>query len=147
MNRDEQFEQRLRRQQLREVPSAWKKEILSHARETHHASPSTHPDSSVGHLLWTLKRRFFPLLSPHPRAWGALGAVWVVIIAANLASHDDAGATGVRAMAPPPEIREMLKQQEQLLTELVGERPGVDRRKVVDPARPHSHRRDEFQSA
>jgi hypothetical protein len=128
------------------VPSAWRKEILSHAREAHHASRITHQDSSVWHLLWTLKQRFFPLLSPHPRAWGALAAVWVVIIAANLASRDDAGATGARATAPPPEIREMLKQQEQLLSELVGERP-ADARPKLHPARPQSHRRDEFQNA
>jgi hypothetical protein len=40
----------------------------------------------------------------------------------------------------------MLKQQEQLLSELVGEQPAGARPKL-HPARPQSHRRDEFQNA
>ena len=105
-------------------------------------------DSRLG-LLSTLNHQLSTLLWPHPKAWAGLAALWVVILAANFAARDPLPAREARNATPPsPQLREMLKQQEQLLAELVGpiERPAAGRPKPVAP-QPRSQRREQFINA
>jgi hypothetical protein len=144
MNGNEQFEQRLRRQQMPRLPSAWREEILAIARDADHASRITHRELDIARLLLSLSRQLSTRLSPHPGAWGALAAVWIALAVANVASREpDAGAA--QFAAPLPQVRELLKQQGRLLTELVGELE-VERPGPV-PRRPHSRAREEFRIA
>jgi len=145
MNDNEQFEKRLQRLPLRKAPAAWREEILSAARKAEsprHASPVTWQS-----LIATLNSRLSTLLWPHPRAWAGLAAAWVLICALNFTYRDDAPPASARRAAPPsPQLREMLREQERLLAELVEDTPVVNRPKT-GPPRPHSFYRNEFLSA
>ena len=141
MNRDEQFEQRLLRQPLREIPSTWREEILDAASSAAGSRPSTfdpRPAPWWRELFW-----------PHPTAWAALAAVWLVVLGLNFVSREPSSRTLARQVAPPsPQMRELLKQQERLFAELVGpiEKPQADRSKLTGP-QPRSSRRVEFINA
>jgi len=146
MNRDDQFEKRLQRQPLRKIPSAWREEILSAAERaaaSRHSSPATrHP------WLSTLNSQLSTLLWPCPQAWAGLAAVWLVILGASFATREAPAMTSRQITPPSPQVRELLKQQEQLLAELVGplEKPEAGRPRPLAP-QPRSQRRDEFLSA
>jgi hypothetical protein len=141
MNDDKQFEKRLQRQSLREVPAAWREKILIAAREagtSPHASPATR-DS----FLSTFRQQFSTLLWPNPRAWAGLAAAWVVILAVNVTSRGDSTPGSANSVAPTtPQLREMLREQEQMLAELFDQPVAVDRIKAR-LLRPQSFYRNE----
>ena len=145
MNEHEQFEKRLQRQPLRTVPPAWREEILSAARTV---ETSRRPSTANRRSYFSdLSQQISALLWPDCRAWAGLAAVWVVICAMNFTSSDDTASTTARRVTPPsPEMRQMLRAQEQLLAELVEETPVADRLKSAPP-RPHSFYRNEFLNA
>lgn len=140
MKHDEPFEHRLQRQPLRPVPSAWRAEILSAAERaagSSHVSRLTPHASCWRELFW-----------PHPQAWAALAVVWVVILAVNLTAAGDVPAVQARhAESPSRELREMLRQQRQMLAELGGATEKLEGRQArpVTP-QPRSQRHEEFQN-
>lgn len=147
MNPDEQFEKRLSRQSVKSVPPVWRAEILSDAKR---AADSVHA-SRITHHGWlaTLTPQLSALLWPHPRAWAALGAVWVLIVAASFLTRDDNVANLVRHdTASTPRMEGILRQKEQMLAELVGfvELHEADQPKTFVP-RPRSQRRNDFMEA
>ncbi len=74
MNPDD-FEKQLQRQPLRQPPAAWRGEILAAARANIRA---TQRPAEAGLLAsWRA------LLTRFPVAWGAVAALWLVIIGAN----------------------------------------------------------------
>ena len=136
----DELEQKLQRQPLRQIPAAWRDEILSAAQS---ASAFRHPSRVTRHSAWWRE-----LFWPAPQAWAALAAAWLVILAADFATRDATPMLAARHAVPPsPEIRELLKQQYQLLAELVGpaEKPEADRPKATPP--PRSQRREGFLTA
>ena len=141
MNNEEQFEQRLKRQSLREVPPAWREEILDAASSAAGSRPSTldpRPAPWWRELIW-----------PHPTAWAALAAVWLVVLGLNFVSREPSAQKLARHVAPPsPQMRELLKQQGRLFAELVGplEKPQAERPKQVG-SQPRSSRREEVFNA
>jgi len=108
------FEQRLKRQPLRQVPADWRREILAAARS---AQPP-HPASRGPHrsLLSTLNHQLSTLLWPHPKAWGALAAIWILIFAVNFSMPDETPAMAQKTSPPAPETVSELRQQRLLLT-------------------------------
>ncbi len=143
MNTEDQFEQRLRRQPVKPVPSTWRQEILTvaeRARAVGHASRITHHS-----LLATINHQLSTLLWPHPKAWAGLAAVWVVILTLQLASRDHTERAARNTPPPSPEMLLVLRQQRLLLAELVErpEPPAAERPKAVPP-RPSSQRREEM---
>lgn len=80
MNNDEQFENRLRRQPLREIPSAWREEILAATDANRRAAaPPPRSENQTALLAgWRV------LLGRFPIAWSALAALWVALIGVNL---------------------------------------------------------------
>ena len=85
--------------------------------------------------------------SGFPR-WAGLAAVWVVILALQLASRDHTDVVARHTPPPSPEMLMALRQQKLLLSELI-ERPepcAADRPKAVPP-RPRSDRRSESAAA
>jgi len=86
------------------------------------------------------------MLWPCPQAWAGLAAVWIVILAANFATHEPAPVTEARQATPAsPEMRRMLREQRQILAELRGgaERFGGGEARPVAP-QPRSQRHEEL---
>ncbi len=64
------------------------------------------------------------LIQPYRRIWAGLAAVWVVILALNLAAGggDSGPKMAQTKMTPPtPEVAEALREQKQLMAELLGQ--------------------------
>jgi hypothetical protein len=119
MNHDD-FEQKLKRQPLRQVPTEWRQEILSAAKL---AVATRHP-SHVTQLSWlsTFNRQLFALLWPNPQAWAGLAAVWILIFALDFSIHDTSPVSVKKSSPPSPEVIVELRQQQLLLVELIGSR-------------------------
>jgi hypothetical protein len=144
MNTDD-FEKRLQRQPLRQVPGEWRDEILSAARQTsspHHASRITHHVPPSLSLLSTLNSQLSIVLWPHPTAWAGLAAVWLVILGINLTTRDVSQSVAKHAAPVSPQLIMAFQEQERLLSELIGPRetPAAERPKP-GPARPRSEGR------
>jgi hypothetical protein len=112
MNGGVEFEKRLRRVPPRQVPAPWREEILGAVAQITRVSLAPRP--GIGNFL----RAF---LWPNPQAWASLGAAWVLILGLSLASQDlrpPRTETADRLVRPSPQMRELLRQQEQLMAEL-----------------------------
>jgi hypothetical protein len=141
MNEDlEKFEQRLRRQTVKQVPGEWRAEILSVARSAqvprHSPLVTRHPWLSIiNHKLLST------LLWPHPKAWAGLAAVWLLILTLNFSMRDKPPVLAVKALPPSPEVLVQLRQQQKMLAELMGpaESRVADRQRFLSP-KPRSER-------
>ena len=112
MNTDD-FEQRLQRQPLRQIPGDWRGEILSAAKRASRPAPGASLLSTFNHQLSTI-------LWPHPKAWAGLAAAWILILAVDLSTHDTTRVVAEKAAPPSPEVVAELKQQQRMLAELIG---------------------------
>ncbi len=148
---DSEFEQRLRRQPLKPLPGEWRADILAAvaaevnrrqevsrecdvSREFTFAATPHSWLSTLNHLLSTL-------LWPHPKAWAGLAAVWLVILALNFSMRDTGPVVAKKFTPPSPAVMAELRQQQRLLTELIGsaEMGVADRQRVLFP-KPRSER-------
>lgn len=137
MNDD--FEQRLHRQPLRQIPSQWRSEILQNVVTAPHSS------SVIRHSnLSTLNHRLSTLLWPHPKAWAGLTALWVAIAVVQVTVADRPVHVAKKAQPPSADTIIVLQQQTRMLAELVGHTPppDADRPKPGAP-QPRSERRTE----
>jgi len=129
----EQFEQRLKRQSLRQVPREWRAEILSAAR----AEQTTRHSSFVIRHSWlsTLNSQLSMILWPHPKAWAGLAAAWMLILAVHFSLRDQAPVIAEKSAPPPPEVVAQLKLQRRMLAEMIGTREvsDADRSKTTAP--------------
>src|SRR5437762_647521 len=116
MNADD-FEQRLQRQKLRQVPPEWREEILSNV---HHARFITRPVSAWDLILSTRNSQLSTLLWPSPKAWAALGALWLVLLVVNSSMTHKSTAVARSLPRPSPEMILAWREQERLLAELIG---------------------------
>jgi hypothetical protein len=140
---DDNFEQRLRNQSMRNVPADWRRQILRSAT----AAANMNQRGGFGRDVTfadTLKAWLTTILWPAPKAWAGLAAVWIAIFALNFSARDK---TPMLAMQSPPPSRayvELLKEQRRELAELAGLSvpADVDKPKPILPA-PRSDRRDE----
>lgn len=98
MNDD--FENHLRSQPMREVPPHWRSRILS-AAQTEPRRP-----------------RWLEWLWPAPQAWAVLGAAWVLILAFYLATPDDP-ASG-RSYPMTAESYAALEREQLMMAKLLG---------------------------
>jgi hypothetical protein len=123
---NDEFEKRLQRQPIRELPSEWREEILRGA------TPSSHSPFVIHHsFLSTLSSRLSTLLWPHPKAWAGLAAAWIVIAVIQFTSSDRTEIIATKAAPPSSDAMVMLQRQNHLLAELFEEMPlkGTDRPK------------------
>ena len=144
MNSDDHFEKRLQRQAFRPVPAAWREEVLSAARAA--AAPAAPPLFARRRPFAAPHGRLVSWLWPHPAAWVGLAALWLLVLGFTFANRESGQPALAGRTAPPsPEIRELLKEQEQWLAELLGpsEPPEFDRPKSTAP-QPRSQRREGF---
>ena len=109
----DEFEQKLERQALRQIPAEWRGEILSAAK---HASRPV-PRAS---FLSTFNFQLSTLLWPHPKAWAGLAAVWILILAVDFSVRDRTAVVAEKSLPPSPEVVAELRQQQRMLAELIG---------------------------
>ncbi len=103
------FENKLRRQPMREIPPQWRRDILAAARLAAPAAP-----------------RWREFLWPCPQAWASLAAVWALILALHLASTSETPQPMTLARA---QWREVQRQDEMLARLLAPPEP-------IEPAEP-----------
>jgi len=114
----EQFERRLSRQPLRQIPGGWRAEILSAA---HEGQTIRHSSPAIRHSwLSTFNHQLSTLLWPHPKAWAGLAAVWILIFCMEFSMRDTTPVVAEKAAPPSPEVIVELKQQQRMLAELIG---------------------------
>ena len=136
MNSDD-FEQRLQRQPLRSLPTAWRTELL---REANHClagekvgkgargkenaavtltvdSPSL-PFSSAPFPSFLPTPSWREWLWPCPQAWAGLAAAWMLIVGLHLSTRDAAPVTVRRVTTSPLQLRQAMQEKLQLLAEL-----------------------------
>lgn len=135
MNGEDDFERRLQSHPPRKLPASWRAEILvaAKAAAAHRLPAASAPViSRLRALLW-----------PAPRAWAGLAAVWLVVLTLNLSSHEPARPDSSNRVVPASaESREMLREQGELLVELVGPRSIAEAAKAP-VSQPRSQRRQE----
>ena len=135
----EQFERRLSRQPLRQIPSEWRGEILAAARD---AQTICHPSPVTRHgWLTTFNQQLSTLFWPHPKAWAGLAAVWIFIFAVNFSMRDSAPRRAEKSAPPSPEVIVELRKQQRFFAELIGPREtrDADRPRIFTP-RPRGER-------
>jgi hypothetical protein len=117
----EDFEKRIQRQPLRQIPGEWRQEILqatTDAQQT--AVKSQREPVASASLLSTLNSQLSTLLWPCPQAWAALAATWLVILGLHLASGDNTPQRLVRQKpSPSSELFLAVQEQKRLLTQLI----------------------------
>ncbi len=128
------FESRLQRQPLRQIPPDWRAEVLAAAQSASRPAPRAS-------FLVTFNQQLSTLFWPHPKAWAGLAAVWIFIFAVNFSMRDPTPRLAARFTPPSPEVIVELKKQQRMYAELVGanEPADADRRKSFSP-RPRSER-------
>lgn len=131
------FEQKLARQTLRQVPREWREEILTAANSAHRPAPQAPSLNWLSTLLW-----------PNQKAWAGLAVAWIVIFALNLSARDKSEVVAKKSSPPSPELIMALRQQQRMFAELIGSRETS----VAEPPRrslpqPRSERRDEILNA
>jgi hypothetical protein len=116
MNTDD-FEQKLRRQTLRPIPSEWRAEILDTTNSTARRSEVK---TARSNWLSTFNHQLSTILWPHPNAWAGLAAAWILIFAVDFSTRDTTPVVAEKAAPPSPEVVAELKQQQRMLAELIG---------------------------
>jgi hypothetical protein len=111
----EQFEHRLSRQPLRQIPGEWREEILEACRVS--SAERREPERF---LPSTLVSRLSTIFWPHPKAWAGLAAVWILIFAVDFSMRDTTPVVTEKAAPPSPEVIVELKRQQRMLAELIG---------------------------
>ncbi len=132
---DSDFEKRLQRQPLRELPQEWRADILRAAKSA--GAQSSIPGSASSWLL----KPWRELIWPARRVWLGFAFVWVAIVAVNFADAEKSEHLEVRAKAPPTNLITVWQRQQELLTELNRpESPDLDKPRHSLP-KPRSDRR------
>lgn len=141
------FEERLRRQPLRQPPQSWRAEILATARQ----DSTTRGSSVPGEARETLSARLGAFLWPSPVAWAGLAAVWLLILGLNLATSDKPPIVAKAPSSSASQLYFALRDQDRLLRELIGPadpgQPLAPKRREPPMPQPRSERRTPFGTA
>ena len=132
-----EFEQHLRQQPLRKVPSEWRDDILSAASESGQHIARRSSESAFGsRFTWR------ELLWPCPQAWAGLAAAWILIVMAN-STAGDSNLARHKPVPPAPEVLLALREQRRLMAELIGPVTSLETPRAFVP-RPRSERPPEY---
>jgi hypothetical protein len=111
----DEFEQRVSRQPLRQIPAEWRGEILAAA-----LTPATLRPASRASLLSNIRAQLSAILWPCPEAWAGLAVIWIIVFALNYSMQDRVPVMAKKAPSPSPQMVAELKQQQQMFAELIG---------------------------
>lgn len=139
----DEFEQKLQRQALRQIPAEWRAEILVAAdvnRRNRPAREFTFAATTFRRLLSTLNAQLSTILWPNPQAWAGLAAAWILILAVDFSIRDKPPVVAEKSAPPSPEVIVELKQQQRMLAELIGARETQDAEPQKVFPRPRSER-------
>jgi uncharacterized protein YjiS (DUF1127 family) len=137
------FEKRLQQVAPREVPSAWREEVLTAAEV---AQSVRHPSTAArSGFLSTLIHQLATLIRLRRAAWAGLGGVWMVILVFNLSERDHSALAQAHNPSPPsPEALAAWHAQRRELAALADPHPP---REIESPKnrlpQPRSNRRAE----
>jgi hypothetical protein len=166
----DEFEQRLQQVVPREIPAAWRDEILAAARVAGGHSPETAARSGLfstlihqlstfarprraawaglaatratGRVLLTLWRE---LIWPCRRTWAGLALVWAVILSVQIASGDSEEVVARDTPSLSPQWLMAMRQQNLLQAGLIEQSEAAATVQIkAAPSRPRSQRRGEL---
>jgi hypothetical protein len=111
------FEKKLQRQPLRQIPGGWRQAILRTAQERA-SSAVQHPEPV---LLRAMLITWRELIQPCRYAWSGMAALWLIfwMVNANMELGDRSKRTEMPTRAASERIR-FLEEQRQVLVELSG---------------------------
>jgi hypothetical protein len=110
------FEKRLQQVAPREIPSAWRKEVLTAAQT---AQSARHPANAARpSFLSTLIQQLSTWSRPQRAAWAGLATVWVAIMALNFSARDNSTVATRQISPPSPEAIAAWRQQRRELASL-----------------------------
>lgn len=113
------LENELQRLPMREVPGAWRGEILRAARAAGAAEDVGEP----GWLLAAGLKVWRELILPNRLAWAGVALAWLIILSVDVAQVDySKPALGLPAR-PAPQMIQALEEQRRLLAELLPPAP------------------------
>jgi hypothetical protein len=136
MNTDD-FEKKLRRQPLRQIPTDWREAILRTAREQ--ASSAVRPPESV--LVRGLLVVWRELIQPCRYAWSVMAALWLIFWAVNTRTElSDSPTPAAASNEVASERIRSFAEQRRVLVELTG---AVDLSPTESSRRAHPKRRSE----
>lgn len=142
MKTEDPFEQRLRCQTLRQVPSEWRAEILA-AADASRLQVTKQPTAAGEVALIEWWRLWF---SRFPLAWSALAAIWITVIGINFTLP--APFVSISALVSPSARAESLTAMNFPTLELDSmpmqiappPKPAPDNKPPANPPRPRSER-------
>ncbi len=91
-------------------------------------------------LAWLVREFWQESLWPWRRAWLGMAALWLVILAVNMAGKEPHRNTLAAAPSPSPEIMTALREQKQLMVQLLESPPPLTLVRPRTPG-PRSERR------
>ena len=109
-----EFEQKISRQSLCQIPGGWRTEILAAADVNQRGAVRAFTSAAA------IRSRLRDIFWPHPRAWAGLAAIWIFIFAVNFSMRDKSPVVADKISPPSPEVVAELKQQQRMFAELIG---------------------------
>jgi len=126
-----EYEQKLSRQSLKEIPGEWRAEILANCR-------GSKVEGREQESRWpsTLVSRLSTIFWPHPKAWAGLAAAWIFIFALNFSMRETSPRIAEKVSPPSQEMIAELKKEHLMYAELIGARDisDADRSKLRVPS-------------
>jgi len=113
----EQFERRLRRQPVKQIPGEWRAEIVGQASRRSSLTSAKKTETGKMPVPLQIWREFF---WPHPKAWAGLAAIWIFIFVLNFSMRDQMPVMAEKSVPASPEVVAELRQQQKMLAELIG---------------------------
>ena len=110
-----EFEQKISRQSLKQIPGEWRAEILANCR-----GPKVENRAQEQFGASTFVSRLSTIFWPNPGAWAGLAAVWIAILALNLSTRDDSQVVARQSAPPSPEVVAEVRQQKLMFAQLIG---------------------------
>ncbi len=96
---------------MRQVPGHWRAQILQTAKQVERRGSRVESQNKASWI--------YQLLWPCPQAWGALAAVWVLVLVLNFAGSEKAEVGVAKASVESREVLMAVKQQSRFRAELM----------------------------
>ena len=131
MNTDD-FEQKLQRRPMRQVPAEWREGILAIAKSTTSHRPAILDPQQ--HLWWR------ELIWPYRRVWAGVVCAWLLIIGLNAASFERAPRVAGKVEPRSGEEIRAFVEQRRMLAQLTDSLPEPANTRRPNPPGPRSDR-------